>query len=181
MISFDVAFDYLLPNEGGLTNDPNDAGGMTKYGISLRFLRACGLRYDFDKNGIVDESEINNLTLLQARLIYKNEFWCIEFEKINSQIIVNYIFDMWVNMGKKQAIRIVQRALWACGISRTVIKDDGILGPQTLTRINQISGTLLNVALRSERAAVYRLIVATHPENNVFLNGWLARAYEQKT
>jgi lysozyme family protein len=30
------AFEYLLKHEGGYSNDPDDAGGETKYGAAIR-------------------------------------------------------------------------------------------------------------------------------------------------
>ena len=34
MADFNKAIDKVLVNEGGYVNDPNDAGGETKFGIS---------------------------------------------------------------------------------------------------------------------------------------------------
>ena len=39
---FEHAFAELLGIEGGFVDDPVDRGGATKYGISLRFLKAEG-------------------------------------------------------------------------------------------------------------------------------------------
>ena len=36
----------------------------------------------------------------------------------------------------------------------------------------------LHIAMRSEAAGVYRLIVARKPALSVFLTGWLRRAYQ---
>lgn len=181
MISFDEAVEYVLRNEGGLVDDPTDRGGVTKYGISLRFLKSLGLSYDFNQDGIINEKEIIKLTLEQAKSIYKHEFWDDKFEQINEQRIVNYLFDMHINMGREQSVKIVQRALWACGLSRTAIKDDGILGFNTIKAINDTIRTFdaLLPAMRSERASVFRIIVCKKPEQQKFLNGWLNRAYEQ--
>jgi len=34
--NFNLAIPVILQHEGGYVNDPNDAGGATKYGISQR-------------------------------------------------------------------------------------------------------------------------------------------------
>ena len=42
MNSFDDAFDALIGNEGGYSNNPKDPGGETMWGITARVARAAG-------------------------------------------------------------------------------------------------------------------------------------------
>lgn len=176
MSNFDMAVMIVLKHEGGLSHDENDAGGVTNMGISLRFLKSCDLKYDFDQNGIVDNREIENLTIDQAKLIYLQEFWLkAPFEKINNQNVTNYIFDAAVNMGIEPAVAIAQRAVWALTISRN-LADDGILGSKTIEELNH-GGIMLLPPLRAERAAYYKDIVNKFPVRIKELNGWLNRAY----
>lgn len=35
MSNFDDAFTYTIGNEGGYSNDPNDSGGPTNFGITI--------------------------------------------------------------------------------------------------------------------------------------------------
>ena len=179
MSNFEMAIDFVLKNEGGLVDSPHDAGGITNYGISFRFLKslspeslkACGIYEP------VCEQTIRDLSLNQAKLIYQNEFWNhAPFEKIGNQEIVNYIFDMAINMGIAPAIKCVQRAIWAV-MKRIGLKEDGIMGTQTLMSI-QACGFLLLPAIRSERAGYYRLIAQSDVTQVSNLNGWLNRAYE---
>jgi hypothetical protein len=58
--SFDKAFEIVVGLEGGYSNDSNDPGGETKYGISKRY------------NPDID---IKNLTLEQAKQIYLERYW----------------------------------------------------------------------------------------------------------
>lgn len=58
--SFNKAFEIVVGLEGGYSNDPNDPGGETKYGISKRY------------NPDVD---VKNLTLDQAKEIYLKRYW----------------------------------------------------------------------------------------------------------
>lgn len=179
MASFETAIDYVLYNEGGLSENPNDIGGITNFGISLRFLREIDderLR----KYGIfeaVNEQTIRHLTSDQAKLIYKGEFWEGNgFENINSQNICDYIFDMAVNFGISQAIRLVQRSCWACAFTRRYLRDDGIMGRITTDVVNSIDDQLLPVLI-STRADLYRSIVLVKPKDQIFLDGWLKRCY----
>ncbi|MHB9161389.1 MAG: glycoside hydrolase family 108 protein [Nitrosotalea sp.] len=173
MNSFDIAYHITMEQEGGLVDNPKDPGGITNRGISLRFLQGCNLKYDFDRNGIVDDREIRNLTDDQAKSIYKEEFFLrLSCHLIHHQSIINYLFDTGVNCGTSTAIKILQRALCAC-LKTIDVKIDGILGLKTLRMINDIYDTeKLITAMRSERAGYYRSL-----NNKTFIDGWLKRAY----
>ena len=60
MISFARAVAFVLAQEGGYSNDPNDPGGETRYGISKR-------RYPAE--------DIRNLTVERARELYRRDYW----------------------------------------------------------------------------------------------------------
>lgn len=60
MSNFDRAFAIVVGLEAGLVDDPQDPGGLTKYGISKR-------QYP--------DLDIRNLTLEQARAIYLRDYW----------------------------------------------------------------------------------------------------------
>ncbi len=58
--SFEKAFEIIVGVEGGYSNDPNDPGGETKYGIAKRYH---------------PDEDIKNLTLERAKEIYLNDYW----------------------------------------------------------------------------------------------------------
>lgn len=179
MVNYDVAFQVVLKNEGELEENPKDPGGITKYGISLRFLRNIP-QEKLKTYGIFDspnENTIKDLTIDQVRRIYLEEFWKVApFEKINNQQVVNYIFDMAIDMGISPAIKCAQRACWAIMKKKDNPIDDGVLGNATLDVINKC-GIWIISAMRSERAGYYRLTAEHNTEDKEFLNGWLGRAY----
>lgn len=179
MANFDEAFNFILPNEGLLVDNENDEGGLTHYGISFRFLknlpieklRSYGIWEDVKKETIID------MTLDQAKKIYLGEFWsAAPFDKIENQGIANYVFDMAINMGVAQAIKILQRAIWAALSNYNYVVDDGVMGEKTLKAVQE-AGDLLRHTLPSERAGYYRLLVDKFPKNKEFLHGWLTRCY----
>lgn len=179
MASFDKAVEQVLLNEGILEDNPNDPGGITKYGISLRFLKNLQnqKQYGFDPETI-DRDTIQQLTDQQAKALYYGEFWQrSHFEQLTTQSICNYIFDMAINMGIAPAIKCAQRAVWAFAHNRNCVVDDGIMGEHTIGYIN-LFGAALMPALRSERAGDYRVIVNLNSMQREFLEGWLNRAYE---
>lgn len=81
---FDKAFEYILNWEGGYSNDPNDPGGETKYGIS--------------KRAFPDE-DIKNLTKERAKEIYEEKYWKAAFCDKLSFGLALMKFDCAVNQG----------------------------------------------------------------------------------
>jgi lysozyme family protein len=178
MSQFDPAVAYILQQEGGLSENPYDHGGITNFGISLRFLQSIPLDR-LKSYGIftVDNDTIRNLTLDQVKELYRGEFWNhARFSDIQNQVHANYIFDMAINMGLAPAIKCAQRACWAIMNRWEELPDDGILGDKTLAILKQC-GFLLMPALRAERANYYRQLVTQDATRKEFLRGWYDRTY----
>ena len=160
MADFDKAITIVLKHEGGYVNNPKDPGGETNFGISKRSY---------------PQVDIKNLTPEQASEIYKRDWWDkYRFNKIYNDDIASKLFDLSVNVGNRQAVTIVQRALKAIG---RVINEDGIIGKNTIANINNSAADLLLACIKCEAAGFYRVLVAKNPTNSIFLNGWLTRAY----
>lgn len=180
MAMFSLALEYILKNEGGLTDDPHDNGGITNFGISLRFLRGLpnprlyGIHEDPP-----NADTIRHLTPAQAHDIYQGEFWnSAPFGKINDQDVCNFVFDMGINLGISPGVKCCQRAIWSVWGHYKALVDDGVLGADTLMWIERCKPDRLIPAMRSERAGYYRNIVQRLPDQDVHLAGWLARAYD---
>jgi lysozyme family protein len=155
------ALDYVMYHEGGYVEDPNDAGGETKFGISKRSY---------------PHLDIKNLTRDQARQIYFVDFWLkAKCEQIIDENLATKFFDLTVHAGISQAVKLIQRALRAAGEQ---VVEDGIIGSVTLAAINKADPTDLLAALKSESAGYYRLIVQANPSQQKFIEGWLRRAYD---
>ncbi|CAB4127807.1 zliS Lysozyme family protein [uncultured Caudovirales phage] len=180
MADFDSCVAYVLKHEGGLSEDAADPGGITSMGISLRFLR--DVNTDTLKRvgifGDVTAQTIRDLTLDQAQKLYFFEFWSTcPVEKIQNGIIAKYCFDMMVNHGQVQAIKLIQRACCAAQKVKDYVKDDGIMGSKTLQAINQASFMLIP-ALIATRAAFMRQLVASNSKLECFIDGWLNRVFD---
>lgn len=175
-MSFEWAFTVVMKHEGGFVNDAADPGGATNYGVSLRFLRKEGI--DIDGDGDINEDDIHALTPQIARDIYRDKFWnpC-RCNAIRSELIATKIFDMAVNMGRKQAYRIAQRAVNQLDYDPKLTVD-GLVGPATLNAINSLELTdyeLLEV-MREEQAEFYTELIRRKPQLAKFRLGWLRRA-----
>lgn len=66
--NFSQAFQWLMVDEGGYTNDPSDSGGATKYGITI------GDYQKYLKKGATP-NDVKTLTLAQAETIYRSKYW----------------------------------------------------------------------------------------------------------
>jgi lysozyme family protein len=176
MADFNKAIEITLGHEGGYVNHPNDPGGATQYGISLRFLKSeSPLLGDVDNDGDVDADDIKKMTRAQATEIYRKHFWDkYGYSQFSSQDVANKVFDMCVNMGSRQAHKLLQRA---CCANLQHCNDDGLIGPKTLAASNCCNSEALLTSLRSEQAGFYRTLAAAKPKFNAFKKGWLRRAY----
>jgi lysozyme family protein len=115
-MKFDDAFKRLIGHEGALSDDPNDPGGLTKYGISQRSY---------------PNVDIKALTLDEAKSIYKRDYWnAVQMEHLPEGIRFD-LFDMAVNSGVSQAVKTLQRAVGA--------GEDGKLGPVTIACVRDLS------------------------------------------
>lgn len=183
MSTFETAIPIILRHEGGYVNNPNDPGGVTDYGISLRFLAQHPDVGDFDHDGDVDAEDIKALTADKASVIYKT-FWWDEYKygMVIDQQLATKIFDLSVNMGAKRSHMLIQTSMnTAFGLKLTV---DGLLGPATISTINSIDGdtnTGLMDAYCDATWAYYQSLIVKNPKLQVFAKGWKNRAYDPCT
>jgi len=180
MAEFSKAFANVIELEGGFVDHPNDPGGATNFGISLRFLKATNdLELgDMDGNGTIDFKDIKLMTIQDAARLYKKYFWdAYNYVAITNQAVANKIFDMCVNMGANQAHKLLQSAINST-LGQLAIKSDGILGPKTgeaMSLAMQEPYALL-VALRSHQEGFYKILVKQNSKFVAFKEGWLKRA-----
>ena len=178
---FDKAILITLKHEGGFVNDPVDPGGATNWGVSIRFLKGAGdgdgdgwLDGDIDHDGDIDVDDIKNMTVEQARKIYRIHFWDkYDYDKIDDFTVAARLFDMTVNMGARQAGKIIQRALNECGHNLVV---DGKVGKNTFAAINCTNPEILMAEIRQAHRQFYLDLIAAKPQFEKYRKGWLRRA-----
>ncbi len=189
MTDFEYAFAQTLQHEGGYVDHEADPGGATNYGVSLRYLRNRGdldgdglPDGDLDGDGDVDVDDIRRLTINDAKRLYHSGFWMPNrLNEVQSRRVAAKVFDMAVNMGSRQAWRIVQRACNEFGLELfgDDLVVDGIVGRKTLAAVNYCIGLStgrLMTWIQEEQRKFYRELVAKRPELGVFLDGWTRRA-----
>lgn len=162
MTNFDHAIEYILENEGAYVNEPNDPGGATNFGITMAMLAIA-------RKTAVTEDDIKNLTVEDAKQIYKTYFW----DKLNLEAIPlsigTAIFDTAVNQGEGHASLLVQMAL--CQKNQ-----DGVLGSKTLDQLKFVDSFEFLYAFIGHIQDFYCNIVVKNPKEIVFLKGWIRRS-----
>lgn len=92
----------LLKDEGGYTNNPNDSGGPTNFGITLTDYRL----YINSKGKAVD---VRNMTVDQAKTIYKAKYWdALDCDTLPNGVDYT-VFDYAVNSGLGRPRKALQR------------------------------------------------------------------------
>lgn len=181
--NFEIALKFVLEHEGRLTKDSDDAGGITDYGISLRFLKLNHI--DINHDGVIDERDILNLDYECAAHIYKEYFWDKgNYNKINDLKIAKKIFDFSVNMGISAANKILQRSINCYILDNkklefNYLSVDGIIGNKTLKILNCIGTHDKNFydIICDQAYGFYQKICDKNPKLKKFLNGWKNRAF----
>lgn len=178
---FDAALQTVFLHEGIFSDDADDPGGPTKYGISLRLAEQIGdldgdghLDLDLDCDGDVDVGDIRMMTPDHAATVYYNLFWRKDSGLLPACIGIKR-FNLAVNMGTHQANKLLQRAARSC--TGEALIDDGLIGPVTRAAVRESHPLMLLSALRSEAAGFYRLLIAQRPSAEKYRSGWLNRAY----
>jgi lysozyme family protein len=167
--------DATFKFEGGFVDDPDDAGGATKYGISLRYAASKGL--DVDHDGDTDKEDIKQLTIEMAEELYLADF--LREPKIDQlpNSIIPVVFDAAVMSGPTRAIRYVQEVINLAGFGP--IECDGKIGPTTIRKsfiTEKEMGPFFVNAIVDQRIAHYQAIAKAKSSQVKYINGWERRA-----
>lgn len=150
MANFEQYFPTLLKHEGGFSNDKNDGGGATKYGITHEVLSNW-------RNKPVSIDDVKNITQEEAKKIYMARYWTpMNMDKVNHQALAETLFDMGVNAGIGRAGKMVQLLLNK-NFGKNLIVDGGI-GQNTITAINSVDGNKLYNLFNVMRVRYYTFI-----------------------
>ena len=175
MAEFKISLQKTLTHEGGYVNDPDDLGKETYKGISRNSHGKWAGWSCIDKY----KSKSNFPTILdkdielqkQVELYYLHEFWLpLNADLIIDQVTANSIFDFAVNTGLTTTIVNVQSVIGT--------KADGIIGDQTLKKLNSLDFGYFQPAFTVAKITHYISIIQKRPANKKFLYGWIIRALE---
>lgn len=157
----------ILKWEGGFVNDPDDLGGATNKGVTIKTFRGF---YGQDKT----VEDLKNLTNAQWMHIAKKGFWDkVGGDNIKDQSVAEILFDFAWGSGVYRANKLVQTLLNRYFNQNLTI--DGVTGPKTQAAINSVDPKKLFNKIWDYRHEYLHQIVRSRPQNAKFLNGWLKR------
>lgn len=180
MKTVDQIAQEIVVREGGYVDDPDDPGGVTNLGVTLKTLKRLGI--DLDNDGDTDRMDLRKLTPKDAAKIFKTHYFEQPGIARLPAMIRPSVFDMYVNAGGN-AVKILQRLIAKFGPEVTV---DGAIGPQTVRAAQQVAALApnhFNDAYGIERRIYYYRLGDKRPPLRKFARrrdggkgGWIKRA-----
>ena len=167
MERFEKIFDYLLKVEGGYSDDENDKGGKTKYGITEEEARKYGYKGD-----------MQDLTKDFAKNIYLKKYYLgNKLDKVVNDKVALSICDWAVNSGrngtKNAQIAINQ-------LTNANLDVDGIIGNKTLEALNSVDSNKFLEVYHNLQRIYYKGKVEADKTQEDFLAGWLNRVQRKE-
>ena len=167
MDRFEKIFDYLIKVEGGYSNDKNDKGGKTKYGIIEEEARDFGYKGD-----------MQDLTIDFAKNIYLKKYYLGNMlDKVTNDKVALSICDWTVNSGKN-GIKNAQIAINQ--LTNANLDADGIIGNKTLEALNAIDSEKFLEVYHNLQRIYYKGKVEADNTQEKFLTGWLNRVQRKE-
>ncbi len=188
MADFQAALAHTLKHEGGYADIPGDTGGETYKGISRKWYPDWPGWLIIDDlkqthSGSALNKALSNSKPLDQRVqeFYISERWePLRCAEIDSQAVVNELFDTSVLMSKKWATRFLQRALNVLNQNQAFYPDitvDGRMGPGTLRTTKDClsvnNESLLVKIMDGLELARFINIMDKDPTQEKFARGWI--------
>jgi lysozyme family protein len=153
---FPICLPYILKEEGGNSDDPNDPGGRTSRGIIQR-------EYDAYRTAEGQATQdVYQATDAEVSNIYLTQYWQPFCPQLSAGPDL-CLFDMNVNGGPAESAKLLQRAL---GVTA-----DGHIGLITLAAVKAANPIKLVSNFSDQRRAFYQGLRTF----KYFGKGWMAR------
>lgn len=172
MSDFAFAVKHTLEAEGVFSNNKNDPGGKTKYGVTERMW----IPYWWDNFGKTQPPDIERINVGHAIAFYKDVFWdALRIDRMNDKHIAAEVFDSAVNVGAGDAVMFLQRAINYNRLPTWErIKVDGVLGPVTRGKTQDLIDLNHRVPLLKAQNG-FQFMHYVEQDNPHFSRGWTAR------
>ena len=189
MTARQIAESIIDDHEGSaFTNDPDDRGGPTKYGVTLATAKRYGLDIDGDQD--VDIDDIRKLPRETAVSVFLMEYYqepgisgLLPKMALSGLTLRASLFDQAVHSGAKRAIKMLQQLCVDCGEKIGV---DGKIGPGTKRAVERLAKRdtdHLTDAYAIERRNRYLRIAQKNPSQVKYVvgrdggkGGWVSRS-----
>ena len=154
-VNFPACLAFVLAEEGGFVDNPDDPGGATNAGITLETFQ------DWHDGATVEA--LKNISHAEIEGIYFDQYWTsVAGDKLPAGLDL-MVFDHGVTAGPRRSALLLQRLL---GVTQ-----DSHIGPLTIAAIGARSITELIAQLSGVQKAFYR----SRPGFSEFGDGWIAR------
>jgi len=184
--NIESAIEHTMWLEGKFSNNKDDSGGATKYGVTEATARAKGYL-----------GRMEDMPIEFARDVVYPDYWNRAWEALESQAVANELFDTRIN-AFKVSDAIAQAAVNSLNMGGTLypnIHVDGSAGPKTVDALNILirrgdEAVLLKVMNRLQgayyiasaagedaKAGWFAMVRGTagptNEKNETFMRGWI--------
>lgn len=170
---FRKALAYTLEIEGGWSNDPDDRGGKTNFGVTEKVWR------DWCIIEKLPYKPIESITVADAEALYKGLYWDVcRCGQLESARVAMEVFEIAVNCGVARAGELLQKSVNLLHPDGTVLKVDGVIGRYTLSAANSLIPkyeVALIGSLNVFQGMWYIGIQERNPSQRKFIRGWMKR------
>lgn len=157
------------------TNDPDDRGGPTKGGITIKTLEGW-------RGRSLEPADVKSLDRSEARAIYLQKFINEPgFAQIENDLLRYQMVDCGVLHGPRRPSRWLQQSMNEIESERLTplnLAVDGHIGPRTITALGSMASVCdsLNLRIAILRIRFLAGIVSRDPSQAKYIRGWLNRA-----
>lgn len=180
MASFDKAIVNTFKAEGGFQQDEADNANYVN-GVLIGTNRGISAQgyYAFYKK-IPTVSDIKNLSEIQAKAIFKGNYWDkVGGDNIKNQSVAEMMFQYIIGSGASQLSDIKDIANRTNGTD-VLAENDFPITKYDCDFINSLDQHKFFNALWQWRLSFYDVIVARNPKKQKFLQGWKNRLNTHK-
>lgn len=158
--SLPLSRQFEIARLSGWSDDPDDPGGATMIDVTLKTYTAYRSSHSIS---VTSKTDLRNITFEDWKDILKSRFWDLwKADDIKSQGLANILVD-WVWASGPKSIRAAQKIIG--------VKTDGVVGPVTLSALNQQKPEELFMKLYHARKQYYKRCKGAWK----YLKGWLRR------
>ena len=164
-MTVDQIIGEIIRREGSkFTNDPDDPGGPTRWGVTLATLKR------FRKDNSLTAGDVEVLERDEAELIYRQLYFAgPRYDRLPAPL-QPIMTDTGVNFGTSRATKWMQKVVFA--------KADGAIGPKTLGAVKANGWRRVHAGMMKERIKFRGRRVKANPSQLKWINGWLNRDLE---
>lgn len=172
----DLAQTFAAKWEGGISDDRDDPGGLTMYGVATHFMisfartregAALCAKYGVDRP--ITRSSMRRITREAATEILKTAFFP-GLEDLHPALAI-LTYDARLNCGSSRGDKFLQKA---ARINDARLSIDGAIGPKTRAACRENIPSIARLAI-FHRENYYRELASSKPSFEKFLKGWLNR------